>query len=109
MVKNIRNSTSKKNQKNSSSNPKKRKARKVLRKVKKNMFTFIYTRIEHITEGENHFSYELSTEEKTNISLGEGLTINNLSLSYISGFSEEQINTDDKLNNFNIDNYKANF
>ena len=76
-------------------------------KVKKNVPNFINSETENITEGENHFGFESSTEETTKISLDDGLTINNLSLSYINGFSEESINTDEKINNFNIDNYKT--
>ena len=107
MVKNTRNSNAfKNNQKNSSSKIKKRKTRKMPTKVKKNVLNFINSETENITEGENHFGFESSTEETTKISLDDGLTINNLSLSYINGFSEESINTDEKINNFNIDNYK---
>ena len=110
MVKNTRNSNAfKNNQKNSSSKIKKRKTRKMPAKVKKNVLNFINSETENITEGENHFGFESSTEETTKISLDDGLTINNLSLSYITGFSEESINTDEKINNFNIDNYKSNF
>ena len=110
MVKNTRNSNAfKNNQNNSSSKIKKRKTRKLPKKVKKNVPNFINSETENITEGENHFGFESSTEETTKISLDDGLTINNLSLSYINGFSEESINTDEKINNFNIDNYKSNF
>ena len=110
MVKNTRNSNAfKNNQNNSSSKIKKRKTRKLPTKVKKNVPNFINSETENITEGENHFGFESSTEETTKISLDDGLTINNLSLSYINGFSEESINTDEKINNFNIDNYKSNF
>ena len=110
MVKNMRNSNAfKNNQNNLSSKIKKRKTRKMPAKVKKNVLNFINSETENITEGENHFGFESSTEETTKISLDDGLTINNLSLSYINGFSEESINTDEKINNFNIDNYKTNF
>ena len=79
IVKNARNSNaSKNNQKNSSLKIKRKKTRKMLRKVKKHLLNFINSETENITEGENHFGFESSTEEKTKISSDTGLTINNL-------------------------------
>ena len=97
------------NQKNSSLNSKRKKLRKIIRKANKALLNFISKDKENITEGENHFHFESTTRDDTISDFGGGLNKNNFSLSFINGFSEEQLNTDDKINNFNIDNYKTNF
>ena len=110
MVRNFRKSNANKaNEKNSSLNSKRKKLRKIIRKANKALFTFISKDEKNIIEGENHFHFESTTRDVTSDYFGEGLSQNNISLSFINGFSEEQINTDDKINNFNIDNYKTNF
>ena len=103
MVRNFRKSKANKaNEKNSS-------LRKIIRKANKALLSLISKDEKNIIEGENHFHFESTTRDVTSAYFGEGLSQNNFSLSFINGFSEEQINTDDKINNFNIDNYKTNF
>ena len=110
MVRNFRKSNAKKaNEKNSSLNSKGKKLRKIIRKANKALLNFISKDKENIIEGENNFHFESTTRDATSGDFVGDLNQNNFSLSFVNGFSEEQINTDDKINNFNIDNYKTNF
>ena len=110
MVRNFRKSNANKaNEKNSSLNSKRKKLRKIIRKANKALLSLISKDEKNIIEGENHFHFESTTRDVTSAYFVEGLSQNNISLSFINGFSEEQINTDDKINNFNIDNYKTNY
>ena len=92
----------------------KKKTPKMPRKAINNSLPFNSTDIQSIIPGESHFYFESTTRENTCFFTGGGLNRNNFQRLFemsldTNAFSEDKVNIDEKINNFNVDNYKTNF
>ena len=114
MVRNRSQKIPKKSQKLPFLKSQKKKTPKMPRKAQNNSLPFNSTDIQSIIPGESHFDFESTTRENTSFFTGGGLNRNNFQRLFemsldTNAFSEDKVNIDEKINNFNVDNYKTNF
>ena len=114
MVRNRSQKIPKKSQKLPFLKSQKKKTPKMPRKANNNSLPFNSIDIQNIILGKDHFDFESSTREDSSFFLGGDLNRNNFPRLYEmlldnNAFSEDKVNIDEKINNFNVDNYKTNY
>ena len=100
--------------KKNSSKAKRIKLRKIRRRPNNISTPLLFAESVNIDERGEPFGSESTTREKTSVYLSGVLRLNDLSLPckmYFApnGFKNEEFNIDEKINNFNVDNYNTNF